>query len=39
MRKKEIRVISSSGKLNMNEDDIEYIKSKLNEYNITFDNI
>mgnify|MGYP004436360293 CR=1 FL=1 len=36
MRKKEIRVISSSGKLNMKKDDIEYIKSKLNAYNITF---
>lgn len=36
MRKKEIRVISSSGRPSMNGDDIEYIKSKLNEYNITF---
>lgn len=36
MRKKEIRVVASSGKLNMSEVDIAYIKAKLNEYTITF---
>lgn len=36
MKKKEIRIIAASGKLNMSEDDIKYIKSKLNKYTITF---
>lgn len=36
MKKFEIRVVSSSGKLNMNEEDINYIKSKFKDYDITF---
>lgn len=36
MKKYEIRVITSSGKLNMEEDDINYIKTQLKDYDITF---
>lgn len=36
MKNNEIRVVTSSGKLNMTEDDINYIKTKLKDYNITF---
>ena len=36
MNNNEIRIITSSGKLNMTEDDINYIKLKLKDYNITF---
>lgn len=36
MKNNEIRVVASSGKLNMTEDDINYIKTKFKNYNITF---
>ena len=36
MKDNEIRIVTSSGKLNMTEDDINYIKLKLKDYNITF---
>lgn len=36
MKNNEIRVVTSSGKLNMTEDDINYIKTKLKDYDITF---
>ncbi len=36
MKKNEIRIITTSGKLNMSEDDIKYIKTKLSSYEITF---
>lgn len=35
MKNNEIRIVTSSGKLNMTEDDINYIKTKLKDYNIT----
>lgn len=36
MNNNEIRIVTSSGNLNMNEDDIDYIKAKLKGYDITF---
>lgn len=36
MENNEIRVVASSSKLNMTEDDINYIKTKFKNYNITF---
>ena len=36
MNNDEIRIVTSSGNLNMNEDDIDYIKAKLKGYDITF---
>lgn len=36
MMNNEIRIVTSSGKLNMTEDDINYIKTNLKDYNITF---
>ena len=36
MNNSEIRVVTSSGRLNMAEDDINYIKTNLKGYNITF---
>ena len=35
MKNNEIRIVTASGKLNMTEDDINYIKTKLKDYNIT----
>ena len=36
MKNNEIRIVTSSGKLNMTEDDINYIKTKLEGFEITF---
>lgn len=36
MKNNEIRIVVSSNRLNMSEEDINYIKENLKEYNITF---